>query len=78
MPTSLIDPIAKLLGGWALELNIYTVILRLGLTLALSAVLGCERSSKRHAAGLRTFMVVALSTTIAMPIPKHPIMSMKS
>lgn len=62
----MIDPIAKLLGAWALELNIYTVILRLVLTLILSAILGCERSSKRHAAGLRTFMVVALSTTVAM------------
>jgi len=62
----MIDPIAKLLGAWALELNIYTVILRLALTLILSAILGCERSSKRHAAGLRTFMVVALSTTVAM------------
>ncbi len=64
----MIDPIAKLLGAWALELNIYTVILRLALTLILSAILGCERSSKRHAAGLRTFMVVALSTTVAMLI----------
>lgn len=62
----MIDPIAKLLGDWALELNIYTVILRLALTLVLSAILGCERSSKRHAAGLRTFMVVALSTTVSM------------
>lgn len=62
----MIDPIARLLGTWALELNIYTVILRLLLTLLLSAILGCERSSKRHAAGLRTFMVVALSTTVAM------------
>ena len=64
----MIDPIAKLLGAWALELNVYTVILRLALTLILSAILGCERSSKRHAAGLRTFMVVALSTTVAMLI----------
>ena len=60
------DPIAAMLGAWALELNIYTVILRLALTLILSAILGCERSSKRHAAGLRTFMLVALSTTVAM------------
>jgi len=66
MPTSMIDPIARLLGDWALELNIYTIILRLVLTLFLSAILGCERSSKRHAAGLRTFMVVALATTISM------------
>ncbi len=60
------DPIAKLLGPWATELNIYTLILRVVLALLLSAILGCERSSKRHAAGLRTFMVVALATCIAM------------
>ncbi|MBQ8311088.1 MAG: MgtC/SapB family protein [Clostridia bacterium] len=66
MPAQLIDPIARLLGSWAIELNIYTVILRLILALILSAVLGCERSSKRHAAGLRTFMVVALATTLSM------------
>ncbi len=62
----MIDPIASLLGQWALSLNIYTVILRLLLILVLSAILGCERSSKRHAAGLRTFMVVSLSTAVAM------------
>ena len=62
----MIDPIASLLGPWALSLNIYTVVLRLLLILVLSAILGCERSSKRHAAGLRTFMVVSLSTTVAI------------
>ena len=61
-----IDPIAELLGDWATELNIYTLILRIALALLLSAILGCERSSKRHAAGLRTFMVVALATCITM------------
>ena len=62
----MVDPIASLLGEWALNLNIYTVILRLFLILILSAILGCERSSKRHAAGLRTFMVVSLSTAVSM------------
>ncbi len=61
-----LDPIANLLGTWATELNLYTLILRIALALILSAILGCERSSKRHAAGLRTFMVVALATCIAM------------
>ncbi|MBQ7336052.1 MAG: MgtC/SapB family protein [Clostridia bacterium] len=60
------DPIAKLLGAWASELNLYSVILRVLLCLLLSAILGCERSSKRHSAGLRTFMVVALASTASM------------
>ena len=62
----MIDPIANLLGSWATELNALSVILRITLSLLLSAYLGFERSSKRHAAGLRTFMVVSLATTIAM------------
>ena len=62
----MIDPIATMLGSWATELNAFSVILRISLSLLLSAYLGFERSSKRHAAGLRTFMVVSLATTIAM------------
>ena len=60
------DPIVTFLGGWASELNTYSLMLRIALTLVLSAILGCERSSKRHAAGLRTFMVVALASALAM------------
>lgn len=45
-----------LLGAWSAELSLGTVILRLLLSLVLSAVIGCERSSKRHSAGLRTFI----------------------
>ena len=60
------DPIAKLLGEWSSSLTFYSVLLRIGLCLLLSAILGCERSSKRHAAGLRTFMVVSLAATVAM------------
>lgn len=60
------DPIINLLGAWAAELNVFSVILRIAISLLLSAYLGFERSSKRHAAGLRTFMVVSLATTVAM------------
>ncbi len=62
----IVDPISKFLGAWSTELNVYSLILRIGLALVLSAILGCERSSKRHSAGLRTFMVVSLATSIAM------------
>ena len=61
-----IDPIAKLLGAWSAELNLSSILLRIGLCLLLSAILGCERSSKRHSAGLRTFMVVTLAATVCM------------
>ena len=36
------------------------------LSLALAAVIGCERSSKRHSAGMRTFMLVSVSATAAV------------
>ncbi|MBR5120241.1 MAG: MgtC/SapB family protein [Clostridia bacterium] len=62
----MIDPFANLLGTWAADLTPFSIILRIALSLLLSAYLGFERSSKRHAAGLRTFMVVSLATTIAM------------
>lgn len=60
------DPIATLLGPWASDLNAVSAVFRIVLSLILSAYLGFERSSKRHAAGLRTFMVVSLSTTLAI------------
>ena len=55
-----------LLGAWSAELSLGTVILRLLLSLVLSAVIGCERSSKRHSAGLRTFILVSITGTAAM------------
>lgn len=62
----MIDPIAKLLGEWSQTLNVYSILLRILLSVAVSAVIGCERSSKRHSAGLRTFIIVSMATTLAM------------
>ncbi len=61
-----VDPVARLLGDWASGINLYSILLRTVLSLLLAAVIGCERSSKRHAAGLRTFMLVSLASTVAM------------
>lgn len=62
---NIIDPISKLMGEWASTITLGSIFLRLGLSIVLSAILGCERASKRHSAGLRTFMVVSLASTIA-------------
>ncbi len=62
----MIDPIARLLGPWASELCTAAVLLRLCLSLVLSAVIGWERSSKRHSAGMRTFMLVGIASTTVM------------
>lgn len=61
-----VDPIAALLGGWSSELNACSVALRLVASLAISSVVGWERSNKRHSAGFRTFIVISLSGTLAM------------
>ena len=50
---SIEDPIAGLLGAWSAGLNLGSALLRIALIVALAASIGCERSSKRHSAGLR-------------------------
>ena len=57
---------AKLTKGWMMEGVGEQVIFRIILSLALAAVIGCERSSKRHSAGMRTFMLVSVSATAAV------------
>lgn len=60
------DPIATFLGTWSIELNPYSVLLRIFLVVLLASIIGCERSSKRHSAGLRTFVLIAFTSTSAM------------
>lgn len=61
-----VDTLASVLGPWASGLGVYSILLRIALSILLSAVIGCERSSKRHSAGLRTFILVSLAGTVAM------------
>lgn len=60
------DPIGNLLGSWSTELNIWSILLRLVISIFISGIVGWERSTKRHAAGLRTFIIVSLTSTLAM------------
>ena len=62
------DPITTLLGSWSTQLNGYSIFFRIILSILLSALIGWERSSKRHSAGFRTFMIVTLSGTVVMLI----------
>ena len=59
------DPIAGWLGSWACDVTPGAVLLRIFLSLLLGAVIGWERSNKRHSAGLRTFMLAFLIGTVA-------------
>lgn len=48
-----------------------TVVIKLLLAMVVSAIIGCERASKRHSAGLRTFVVVTLGCTIVMMLETY-------
>ena len=65
------DVIAGLLGPWSAELGLGAILLRAALSMALAAIIGCERSSKRHSAGLRTFILVSLAGTSTMLIDQY-------
>ena len=65
------DWIAGFLGTWSTELTLGAILLRLALSMALAANIGCERSSKRHSAGLRTFILVSLAGTSTMLIDQY-------
>lgn len=60
------DPIAEFLGTWSTEIGVGSIVLRVLLSVLLAAVIGWERSSKRHAAGLRTFILISFACTVAM------------
>lgn len=68
---SIEDPIASLLGDWSAELNLGSALLRIALIVFLAASIGCERSSKRHSAGLRTFVLAAFSATVSMLLDQY-------
>lgn len=59
------DIIANLLGDWSKELNAGSIALKIVLAVVLAAIVGCERATKRHAAGLRTFILVSLASALA-------------
>lgn len=50
---------------------IESVVIKLILAVVISAIIGCERASKRHSAGLRTFVAVTLGATIVMILEKN-------
>ena len=61
-----VDPLSRLLGEWATRLDLWSILLRTAMSIIFSAIIGWERSTKRHAAGLRTFILISLASTMAM------------
>ncbi|MBQ7151662.1 MAG: MgtC/SapB family protein [Synergistaceae bacterium] len=62
------DPLIKYLGSWSIGINFYSVLFRIFLVVALASLIGCERSSKRHSAGLRTFIIVSMASAVSAMI----------
>ena len=63
------DPIVKLLVDkfiWLSELTVGSIIIRLVLVILFSGIVGIERASKKHEAGLRTYILVCLGAAVAM------------
>jgi len=65
------DPLAEFLGEWSIGVGTGAILFRIFLSLVLSAIVGWERSSKRHSAGLRTFMLISLAGTLVMIIDQY-------
>ncbi len=65
MYDSFIDNISKTVY-FAADISLLSVALRISVAVLLSSMIGCERASKRHSAGLRTFILVSFASSIAM------------
>ena len=67
----LTDPIARCLGSWSIGLSTASILFRIGISFVFAAVIGCERANKRHAAGLRTFILVCVASASAMLLDSY-------
>ena len=73
--TNYADPLAAFLGSWASGSAIPAIAFQMALAVVLGAVIGWERSSKRHSAGFRTFILVILSGVCTMALDRYVGMS---
>ena len=62
------DPLVPYLGSWSSSINVYSILFRIFIAVTLAALIGCERSSKRHSAGLRTFILISMASAVASMI----------
>ena len=57
--------------GFLRELNIWSMMLRIGLAMLMGGVVGMERERKRRAAGFRTYMLVALGAAVTVMLGRY-------
>lgn len=65
-----IDPLAKLMGEWSWNITVYSILLRVIIPFIFAFYVGCERSTKGHTAGLKTFILLSLASTSCMIIDR--------
>ena len=66
---NVVDPIVKSFGEageWLVSLGFGGIIVRLTLATILAGIIGAERAIKKHAAGLRTYILVCVASCMAM------------
>ena len=67
-----VDPITDFVGGWLSDVtNIWTILIRIFLATLFAGSIGFERTRKRHAAGLRTYILVCLGAAIVMMLSDY-------
>lgn len=66
MNSRILDPLAAFFHAEATDFSWISITIRILFSVLIAAMIGCERSSKRHAAGLRTFIFVSLAATLAV------------
>lgn len=61
-----IDPIVKMAGEWLADMNVLTIAIRILLAALFGGIIGIERTTKKHAAGLRTYILVSIGACMIM------------
>lgn len=61
-----IDPLAELIGSWLYEINVISISIRIVLAALFGGIIGIERTTKKHAAGLRTYILVSIGSCMIM------------
>ena len=73
------DPIISFFGdtlNWLSDItNIWTILIRILLAILCAGIIGVERSRKRQAAGLRTYILVCLGAAIVMMLSDFLVLS---
>ncbi len=73
-PSMEIGFISRLLGDWSQQpLHPASIFLRIMLAFVFASIIGSERARKRHPAGLRTFILVALGAVFAAMCDRYMI-----